>query len=93
MTLSWPDAINGSLELVGALLLLANVRAIRRDKELKGVVWYPTLFFTTWSCWNLFFYPSLDQWMSFAGALLMFVANSLWLGHIWYYWKRSNDVA
>lgn len=84
------DNVNGLLELGGALLMFANVAAIRRDKELKGVVWYPMLFFTFWSLWNLYFYPSLDQWASFAGALLMAVANGLWLGHVWYYQKRDD---
>lgn len=88
--MSWADLVNGLLELCGASLLFANVMAIRRDKVLKGVVWYPTLFFTVWSLWNLYFYPSLDQWLSFAGAILMAVANALWLGHVWYYWRKGQ---
>lgn len=66
---SWPDAVNGLLEFVGALMLAMNVVAGRRNKQIKGIHWAPTVFFTTWSVWNLYFYPSLDQWLSFVGSL------------------------
>lgn len=91
---NWPDAINGLLELCGATLLFCNVAAIRADKEVKGVRWYPVLFFSVWGFWNLFYYPHLGQWLSFVGGLLMVVANLLWLAHVAYYWraKRHESV-
>lgn len=85
---NWPDAVNGALELCGALMLAGNIAAVRRDKQLKGVHWAPTAFFTMWSLWNLYFYPSLDQWLSFAGGLAMVTVNTLWLLHVWFYWRR-----
>jgi hypothetical protein len=84
--MSWPDLVNGSLELVGALLLMSNVVAIRESKCLKGVRWYPVAFFSAWGFWNLFFYRHLDQWLSFIGACCMVLANTLWLAHVGYYW-------
>lgn len=87
---NWPDAVNGCLELCGAAMLAANVRAVRRDKQIMGVHWAPTVFFTVWGLWNLYFYPSLDQWMSFTGGLAMVVVNALWLGHVWFYWRRTK---
>jgi len=92
MEIAWPDLVNGLLEIGGATLLIANLRAIRADKQLMGIRWYPTAFFTVWSMWNLFYYPSLNQWISFVGGALMAVVNALWLGHVWYYWRASHTV-
>lgn len=79
------DIINGTFELFGGLLMWLNVRAIRRDKEIKGVSWIPCIFFTTWGIWNLWYYPSLDQWFSFWGGVVLVAANATWIYHIWYY--------
>ena len=80
-----PDLINGLFEVGGAILLLGNVRAISRDKEIKGVCWGPTVFFAVWGIWNLFYYPSLEQWFSFAGGLAIVAVNLVWVAQIAYY--------
>lgn len=77
--MSFPDLINGAFELLGGLALWQNVKRIRADKQIKGVNWQVTLFFTSWGFWNLFYYPSLDQWFSFAGGLNIVAANCWWL--------------
>lgn len=74
-----PDIVNGLFEGLGALVLYQNVRAIRRDKEVKGIDWRVTLFFTAWGYWNLYYYPSLGQWFSFAGGLAICSMNCYWL--------------
>jgi hypothetical protein len=86
-----PDIVNGLFELAGSAFLLLNVRQLHRDKELNGVHWLPTLFFSTWGVWNLYFYPSLGQWFSFFGGLAIVVVNTLWLAQIAYY-ARLNSV-
>lgn len=84
-----PDLINGLFELGGAAFLLLNVRRMYRDKELRGVHWSPAFFFTTWGLWNLFYYPHLDQWWSFAGGLAIVSVNAAWLGQVAYYlWRQ-----
>lgn len=82
-----PDMINGTFELMGAVFLLLNVRQLFRDKALNGVHWLPTFFFSTWGIWNLYYYPSLGQWYSFAGGLLIVCINTFWLLQIWWYSK------
>ncbi|MGD9728446.1 MAG: hypothetical protein AB7L09_02635 [Nitrospira sp.] len=89
--MSTPDLVNGLLELLGAIMLMGNVVAIRESKCIKGVRWYPVAFFSVWGFWNLYFYPHLDQWLSFIGGLCMVVANMLWLGHVGYYWWTGAD--
>ena len=77
------DLINGAFELVAALVLLLNIREIRRHRNLEGVHWAPTALFTSWGIWNLFYYPSLDQWWSFAGGCVMIAVNTAWLFFVW----------
>ena len=82
-----PDLINGLFELGGGLLIAMNVRQILKDKTVKGVYWPATAFFTAWGLWNLYFYPSLGQWLSFAGGLVIVTFNTLWIGLTIYYLK------
>lgn len=74
-----PDLINGTFELLGGFALWQNVKRIKQDQKVAGVNWQVTLFFTLWGFWNLFYYPSLSQWASFAGGLNIVAANSAWL--------------
>ncbi len=84
-----PDLINGLFEIFGAYWLWNNVKMIRIDKVLKGVCWKPTVFFTAWGFWNLYYYPHLEQWWSFGGGVAIATVNMIWLSHIWYYRKQA----
>ena len=75
-----PDLINGIFEMGGALVLMLNVRRLWTQRTLRGVHWAPTAFFTSWGFWNLFYYPQLDQWFSFIGAVAIVTVNAAWLG-------------
>ncbi len=85
------DLINGLFELSGALLLSLNVRRLLKDKQLKGVSWLPTLFFTSWGIWNLHYYPSLDQWFSFLGGCAIVSVNTIWLFLLFYYRQKHDN--
>jgi hypothetical protein len=74
-----PDLVNGLFELLGGFALWQNVKRIERDMSIRGVNWQVTLFFTAWGFWNLFYYPTLHQWLSFFGGLNIVVANACWL--------------
>jgi hypothetical protein len=79
------DLLNGTFEVVGAWVCWLNVRQLWRDKRLSGVKWEVQGFFVAWGCWNLWYYPSLGQWWSFVGGLLMVVMNGIWVGMaVWY---------
>lgn len=86
-----PDLINGCFEIAGALFNLLNVRRLIRDKQLHGVRWEPTAFFTAWGVWNLFYYPALDQWYSFAGGVAIVAVNAVWVGLVAWYWACERD--
>lgn len=87
-----PDLVNGLFELVGGLLLLLHCRRLLRDKEVKGVSLPPALFFLGWGYWNMYFYPNLGQWWSFAGGLVVVSANTLWVGlMVWYEYVNPKN--
>lgn len=80
-----PDLINGLFEGFGGFLVYQNVRAIRRDKKVRGVNSYVTWVFTAWGFWNLFYYPHLGQWLSFTGGLVIVSGNFMWCYYAWRY--------
>jgi hypothetical protein len=85
-----PDIVNGAFELVGGCMLMTNVLRIYKDKILKGYNPISTVFFTGWGLWNLFYYPHLGQWFSFAGGVFIVTVNSFWLGQIVYYGRKNK---
>lgn len=82
------DLINGLFELTGALMTLLSVKTIIRDKMVRGFHWSPIVFFTSWSIFNLFFYPLNNLWYSFAGGSVLAVVNAIWLYFIFKYRKN-----
>jgi len=86
-----PDLINALFEFVGAGLVLMNVRQLFIDKRLCGVHWYPTAFFSAWGFWNLYYYPALDQWLSFAGGVALVLANTAWVVLALYYLQQERS--
>lgn len=83
--MSWPDIVNGLYELLAGGFVLLNVRQLLQDKQLKGVSVLATAFFFSWGVWNLYYYPHLEQWVSFVGGLSIVAANCWWLHLMLYY--------
>lgn len=84
-----PDFGNAFFEAVGGVLTWINVRQLWRDKQVKGVIWPVTAFWACCGIWNLYYYPSLGQWASFAGGLLVVSANVTWVGLALHYRRKS----
>lgn len=80
-----PDIVNGAFELFAGFFVLNHCRALYRDKLVKGVSLVSTIFFSSWGFWNLYYYPSLGQWWSFAGGLSIVSANCVWIAMMVYY--------
>lgn len=77
------DLINGLFEIGGAALITLSVRKLWIEREMKGFSVWPLIFFTAWGVWNLRYYPSLDQWYSFAGGCAVVAVNTCYLLLIW----------
>ena len=88
-----PDLINATFEAAGGLFILNHCRVLYRDKEVKGVSKLSTAVFFAWGCWNLFYYPSLDQWLSFFGGLGIVAGNFLWFCMMLYYARPAASAA
>ena len=73
------DLANGAFELVGAAVCWINAHKLFVDREVKGVYWPATAFFTVWGVWNLFYYPALGQWYSFAAGVFLVTGNAAWV--------------
>lgn len=85
------DFLNGLFEFVGSLFILSSCFRIHKDKKVHGITWYHVAFFMTWGYWNIYFYPSLGQWWSFAGGISVCLINTIWLAMILYYLRRQDD--
>lgn len=88
--MSWADAANGAFEVLGGVFVLLSVFKTHRDKMVRGVSWPTTVFFMSWGYWNLYFYPSLDQWLSFAGGVFLVAANTVWVVQLAYYLMKEK---
>lgn len=73
------DFVNGAFEMLGGFFILNHCLAVHRDKSVKGVSIVSTVFFALWGVWNLYYYPSLNQWWSFVGGLFIVFANVAWI--------------
>lgn len=79
------DLINGLFEVFGGAFIFLSIRRLHREKIVRGVSLVHVMFFTLWGAWNLYYYPSLDQWFSFVGGVAVSIANVTWFGQIIYY--------
>lgn len=73
------DIINASLEIGCGFFCWVNVIQLIKDKDVKGISWSAMVFFTMVAMWNIYYYPSLDQMLSFYGGLTVLVANFVWV--------------
>lgn len=85
------DLINGMFEVLAGFMILNHCRILYKDKQVKGVSILSTVFFSLWGFWNLYYYPALDQWISFVCGILIVCANLLWVSMMIYYSKRRNQ--
>lgn len=82
------DTINACFESLGCLFILPSIIRLHREKEVRGISWVHAAFFWVWGAWNIYYYPSLDQWYSFIGGIGIFIANTVWMAQL-LYWSRK----
>lgn len=87
------DIVNGLFESCGGIFILLSCYRLYRDKQMKGVSFLHLIFFTAWGFWNLYFYPQVGAWWSFYGGIGVVTTNSLYLGMMYYYSRKSNNAA
>ena len=87
-----PDFINGCFEAGGGAFQILNCWRIWRDKQVRGVSVLATGMFTSWGFWNLYYYPHLDQWLSFSGGIVIVSANAVWVALAICYTRRERLI-
>lgn len=88
----WQDLVNGIYEFMGAPFIFMSILKLFKDKKVRGVSWIHVLFFSSWGYWNLYYYPHLNQWCSFAGGVCLVIANTIWLFQIFYYLAKEKKL-
>lgn len=73
------DQINGILEMAASIFILNHCRVLEKDKAVKGISILSVVFFTLYGIFNIFYYPSIAQWVSFWAGLFIVVVNFLYL--------------
>jgi hypothetical protein len=73
------DVVNGCFEMAGALSAWMNVRRLRRDREVKGIVWQWTIVCQFWGIWNIWYYYGLHQWFSWTAGIALCAGNTVWV--------------
>ena len=86
------DMINGLFEVIGGFVIWGNVWRLSIDKQVRGVLTWYTFFFLAWGYWNLYYYPSLEQWWSFWGGVNIVLANSVWFLQMLYYGRGERRI-
>lgn len=70
------DFINAVFECSGGVFVALNAWDIWKKKRVAGQTLTAISFFTAWGVWNMFYYPSIHQWWSTAGAWGVMMANA-----------------
>lgn len=83
------DLVNGAFEGAAGFMVLNHCRVLRTEKIVRGVSILSSFFFTLWGFWNLYYYPSLSQPISFYGGIMVVCANSLYIAMLIHY--RSQE--
>ncbi len=79
------DMINGLILLGGAFVSTLNIHQILKDGSVKGIHWFPTLYFVIWGYWNIIYFYSSSSFISTIGSVVLAIANTTWLLLILYY--------
>jgi hypothetical protein len=84
------DIANGAFELGTGIWVIRACACLHRDKVVKGTSYGLQFWVTSWGYYNLYFYPSLDQWFSFTGGLLVVAFNTIWLLMAFHYHRNPG---
>jgi len=77
------DLVNSAFVLGGAGYACANAAKLQKDKQVQGIFISSTLFFTLWAFWGIYYYWSLNQWISLYCNIIMAIADGVWVFIAW----------
>jgi hypothetical protein len=74
------DLITSAFELVGLMCIIADCRAVYRDKAVRGVSVWSRGVYGSWAVWNCVLFTSLAMPCAALVAAVSVAAYGLWLG-------------
>lgn len=84
------DLINSlGFEVLSCIFLSLNIYSLYRDKVVKGVSLGSAAFYAAWSCWNVYYYFSLSQSLSFYAGIGVATLTTWWV--VLALWYRHNN--
>ena len=86
-----PDLINSLFELFGGIFLWLSVYRLYKAKCYKGISIIPITFYALWGYWNLYYYPHLNQWLSFYAGFNVVASNTVWVIMALYYKNKGKS--
>lgn len=86
-----PDIINAGFEFGAGFAVLHHCFKLYEHKQARGVSIQAVIFFTAWGLWNLFYYPHLGQFWSFAGGIFITLVNMAYVSMLWVYDHRPSQ--
>lgn len=84
-----PDFFNALFEVSAGFFVLNHCRVLFQHKSTRGVSIVSTIFFCFWGFWNIYYYPAIGQFWSFAGGVFVVIANTVYVVMMLHYNKRS----
>lgn len=79
------DTINSLLVFGYIIFGFINIKSVMRDKVIKGISIYFVYFIVIVSTWNMYYYYSLEQYISMILAIILCIINIIWSSLILYY--------
>ena len=73
------DFINAGFESLAGIFVFLSAWRVYKDKQVRGVSLLMVIFMLSWGIWNLYYYPSLGQWLSFCAGAFLVLGNVCWL--------------
>ncbi|MCX6159238.1 MAG: hypothetical protein NTY74_14755 [Ignavibacteriae bacterium] len=86
------DFINTLFQFFGSAAAMSNILKIRKDKQVKGISVWASLFFSMWGLWSLYYYNASEHSINFYYFALLSLLNIIWLVMAFYYklTKKTN---
>lgn len=89
--MSWPDLINASLTMSGAVLVLFSIRHTFKHKLVRGVSLLTIGLYWLRSAWHFYYYLHLSQPISASASGAATVLETVWIGLMLYYVHKERQ--
>lgn len=84
------DVINAIFSFLSGIFLWYNCWKLYKDKQVCGVSISCQALFTLWGFWNLYYWPSLNQWVTWYASIFSTTANLVWVWMAIYYTRKKK---